>query len=281
MNKASCLCGALTWEISGEPFYAFNCHCKICRKAHGSPFATYWFLKREQFHWTSATDTLVNYRSSEFLDRSFCGSCGSVAPYGSEGHDTFLSLGGCHAEGKKSDCNVFVAHNAPWHDITGDLPGHDDYPEYTGFPRVEEEPMALGPEGVVRGSCLCGDIEFHLTEPFKVVHNCHCTRCRRARAAAHATNGFVSLDGIQFVKGEEHLKTYKLPEAKFFTQVFCETCGGKMPRVDTERSVAVVPLGALDDDPKAKALDHIFVAYKAGWHDITDDLPTYEEGPTG
>ena len=98
MNKASCLCGALTWEISGEPFYAFNCHCKICRKAHGSPFATYWFLKREQFHWTSATDTLVNYRSSEFLERSFCGSCGSVAPYGSEGHDTFLSLGGCHAE---------------------------------------------------------------------------------------------------------------------------------------------------------------------------------------
>ena len=141
--------------------------------------------------------------------------------------------------------------------------------------------MESGPEGVVRGSCVCGSIEFHLTEPFKVVHNCHCTRCRRARAAAHATNGFVSLGGIQFVKGEEHLKTYKLPEAKFFTQVFCETCGGKMPRIDTQRGVAVVPLGALDDDPKAKAVDHIFVAYKAGWHDITDDLPTYEEGPSG
>jgi len=281
MNKASCLCGALRWEIDGEPFHAFNCHCKICRKAHGAAFATYWFMKPEQFSWISATDTLTHHRTSESLVRSFCGHCGSVAPYGSEDHETFLSLGGCHADGKKSDCNIFVAHNAPWHDVTGDLPRHDDYPEYTGYPRLEEGPMAPAPEGVVRGSCVCGGIEFHLTEPFEVVHNCHCIRCRKARAAAHATNGFVSSDGIHFVKGEERLKTYKPPGARFFTQVFCETCGGKMPHVDMERRLAVVPLGALDDDPKAKARDHLFVAYKAGWHDITDDLPTYEEDPPG
>ena len=52
-----------------------------------------------------------------------------------------------------------------------------------------------------------------------------------------------------------------------------------MPRIDTERKIAVVPLGALDDDPGIKPVDHIFAAYKAGWHEITDDLPTYEEGP--
>ena len=52
-----------------------------------------------------------------------------------------------------------------------------------------------------------------------------------------------------------------------------------MPRLDAERKLAIIPLGALDDDPGVKPVDHMFVAYKADWHEITDDLPTYEEGP--
>ena len=117
-NKASCLCGSVTWEITTEPFQAFNCHCKLCRKAHGSAFGTYWFMHPDQFRWTSATDTIAHYRSSHLLTRSFCGTCGSVVPYPSDARDHIVSLGGCHDRGKKSDCNIFVAHNAPWHDIT-------------------------------------------------------------------------------------------------------------------------------------------------------------------
>ena len=35
----------------------------------------------------------------------------------------------------------------------------------------------------------------------------------------------------------------------------------------------------LDDDPGMKAADHIFVANKCEWHDITDNLPVFKEGP--
>ena len=68
-------------------------------------------------------------------------------------------------------------------------------------------------------------------------------------------------------------------EARFFAQVFCDVCGSKMPRIDPDRGIAIVPLGALDDDPGMKAADHIFVASKCEWHDITDDLPVFREGP--
>ena len=278
-NHASCLCGSVTWKITAEPFQAFNCHCKLCRKAHGAAFGTYWFVHTDQFHWTSATDTIVRYRSSHLLTRSFCGSCGSVVPYPSEIRDYVVTPGGCHDDGRKSDCNIFVNHRAPWFEVTGDLPRHDDYPPETGYAHVEEGPADDAPEGVVRGSCMCGAIEFHMIEPFKVVHNCHCSRCRRARAAAHATNGFTSMGGIKFTVGEEHLKSYKLPEAKHFTQVFCDVCGSKMPRIDPGRQIAIIPLGILDDDPGAKPADHIFVASKAKWHEITDDLPVFQEGP--
>lgn len=279
-NEASCLCGSVTWEIAAEPFHAFNCHCKLCRKAHGTAFATYWFLLPDQLHWTSNTDTIVRFRSSNRVNRSFCGTCGSVVPYASERGDHVVAPAGCHDDGRKSDCNIFVAHSAPWYDITGDLPRHADYPPETGYERVDEKPSTTGPEGVVRGSCLCSAVEFHVTRPFRVVHNCHCGRCRRARAAAHATNGFTAMDGVQFIRGEDHLRSYKAPGAKFFTQVFCDVCGAKMPRIDPDRQLALVPFGSLDDDPGVKAVDHIFVAFKAKWHDISDALPVFREAPS-
>ena len=52
-----------------------------------------------------------------------------------------------------------------------------------------------------------------------------------------------------------------------------------MPRLDKERGIAAIPLASLDDDPGIKPADHIFVDHKAGWHDITDELPQYPEGP--
>ena len=132
---------------------------------------------------------------------------------------------------------------------------------------------------MARGSCLCGAVAFELDLPFKVVHNCHCSRCRKARAAAHTTNGFTPADALRFTRGEDNLVTYRLPEARFFSHVFCRTCGSGMPRADGERGIAVVPLGCLDDDPGGGAVDHIFVGSRAEWYTIADDLPRFEEGP--
>ena len=278
-NPGGCLCGEITWEISGDPNFSYNCHCKMCRKAHGAAFGTYWFVDEELFRWTGNTDSIVEYTSSNLLTRAFCGTCGSVVPYSSGQGDHVAVAAGCHDDGIKSQCEIFVTHKAPWHDITSDLPQHNDYPPETGFGRVEEEPLEPAPDGVVRGSCLCGVVTFHVTEPFRIAHNCHCSRCRRGRAAAHTTNGFTSIDGITFVSGEEHLKSYKVSDAKFFAQVFCDICGSKLPRLDPSREIAVTPLGSLDDDPGIKPADHIFVDDKANWHDITDDLPQFEDVP--
>lgn len=281
MSKGTCLCGSVTWEITAEPFQAFNCHCKMCQKMHGAAFGTYYFVRPDQFRWTSSTDTIVHYRSSPQLVRSSCGECGSVVPYGTEGSDVWVAPAGCHDQGKKADCNIFVVDAAPWHEVTGDLPRHDAYPEATGIPSVDGKPVTEGRDGVVRGSCECDAIKFEVTTPFTVAYNCHCSRCRHGRAAAHASNGFTTADGVHFTKGEDHLKSYKVPEAQRFTQVFCDICSSLMPRLDPERNIAVIPLSALDDDPGIRPMSHIFVASMAGWHEITDDLPRYDEGPPG
>ena len=114
--------------------------------------------------------------------------------------------------------------------------------------------------------------------PIRVNH-CHCSRCRKVRGVAHATNLVIASDAIRFLKGEDLLTSYKVPEAKHFTHVFCRVCGASMPCVDQGRGIAVVPMGAFDSDPGVRAERHIFVASKAAWEELTDELPQFPEAP--
>ena len=128
---------------------------------------------------------------------------------------------------------------------------------------------------------MCGDVCFELTGPVTAARYCHCSRCRRGRSATHAANAFTDRQSVRFLKGGEKIREFKLPEARFFTQAFCERCGSIMPRIDPERGVAVIPFGAFDGDPGIRPSEHIFVGSKCPWHTISDHLPQHDAGPSG
>jgi hypothetical protein len=61
---------------------------------------------------------------------------------------------------------------------------------------------------------------------------------------------------------------------------FCRVCGtALLSRFDFDRSAFGLPLGALDDDPGVKPEMHVFVASKAPWFEITDDLLRFDDFP--
>jgi hypothetical protein len=130
-----------------------------------------------------------------------------------------------------------------------------------------------------KGSCLCGGIAFELTGTPRGVTHCHCSRCRKTRGTANATNLFLAIDGLRFVRGEELLTKYRPPDAKRFTHAFCKVCGSTMPRFDEALQVAIVPMGSLDDDPGIRPNRHIYVDSKAPWDTITDELPQFGGPP--
>ena len=185
--------------------------------------------------------------------------------------------------GLRPQAHIFVGSKAPWTVIADELPRHDAYPAAIDAP-VLSTPAARKPSrgGVVRdtvrGSCLCGKVAFELSAPFQAAHHCHCSRCRRGRAAAHASNGFAPIDAIRFISGEAALRSYKPPEARRFTQCFCAGCGCIMPRLDTQRGIVGVPYGSLDDPQDGAPQDHIYTADKAEWFDIRDGLPCFTQG---
>ena len=280
MITGNCLCGTVSWQVDGALGTMSHCHCSMCRKAHGAAFGTYVDTARENFRWLAGEDTIARYESSPGFLRTFCGTCGSVVPE-SEGKERVAMPAGCLNEdpGVRPTAHIFAPSQAPWHTIGDDLPRFDGYPEPHASPPVARPGPAQGKDGVLRGSCLCGDVAYEVRTPIKLVRNCHCSRCRKARAAAHATNGFTAMDGLVFVRGEDKLREYKVPSAQFFAQAFCTRCGSGMPRKDAERDIAIIPFGSLDDDPGRGADDHIFTGSMAPWYTITDDLPSFEETP--
>jgi hypothetical protein len=277
----SCLCGTLKYEIDGPFVMMTNCHCSMCRKHHGAPFATFTATPFDSFHWISGEDAVVFYESSPQGKRGFCPTCGSVAPMVmKEAGLAILPAGNLDSDpGIRPQAHMFVGSKASWYHVTDSLPQHAEYPPEFAGAKPTERPYVAPKPGMTTGSCLCGDVAYEIEGAPIVMYQCHCTRCRKSRGAAHGANLFYRLENFRWTRGESQVVDYKLPEAARFAVAFCRRCGGATPKVARERSAVIVPAAALDTDPGMRPMAHIFVGSKASWFDITDSIPQLAEAP--
>lgn len=272
MQHGRCLCGDVEWTAEGRLERMTHCHCSRCRKAHGTPFATYAFAPAAGFR-LRGEDAVGRHESSPGGFRRFCRRCGSVVSGNELDGTVELAVGSLTTDpGARPVAHIFVGSKQPWYPITDGLPQHEAFPPGVELPVLADLPLPAA-EGGRRGSCLCGAVRFVFDGEPILARNCHCSRCRLARAAAHAANLLAPFDAVRITDGADRIATYKIPDAQFFTQAFCRDCGGKTPRHDASRGIAVVPLGAFDDDPGMYPQRHIFTGSKASWFEITDGLP--------
>lgn len=131
----------------------------------------------------------------------------------------------------------------------------------------------------INGSCLCGQIKFTITGPFDVFHLCHCSRCRKASASAHASNIFTDADRITWISGQSLIKRFDLPDAERFSKCFCTHCGSALPYISRKGNRLIIPAGVLDDDPGIKPQDNIFWANRAPWYDEALTAVRFEAYP--
>lgn len=273
-----CLCGAVRWAIDGPVLSMSHCHCSMCRKHHGSLFATYVVTPPDGVRWLQGEDRIVAYKSSEQGSRPFCGTCGSSVPVVFEDEGIAASpAGGLEGDlGLRPKHHMFAGSAPSWGPIIDDLPRHKAYP-----PGVDSEPVERpSPNeepGLALGSCLCGAIAFEAdVEAMILGRNCHCSRCRRHTGAAHASNLFAPMGAVRFRRGEELRTIWKLPEADRFASGFCSRCGSIVPRPIEALGRYLIPMGSLDTDPGMGPSCHIFAGDKAPWFEITDGLPQHQ-----
>ena len=131
---------------------------------------------------------------------------------------------------------------------------------------------------MLRGSCLCGGVRYEISGPLSYPLNCHCSICRKAHGAAFRSRARVKADDFRWTQGAELVTYYESSPGNH--RGFCRVCGSPLlSRFDNDPRSYGLPLGALDDDPGIKPGFHVFVASKAPWYDITDELPQFAELP--
>ena len=125
MISGSCLCGSVKYRINGRLFDALNCHCSMCRKAHGAAFRSRATLKAADFEWVQGEGCVTFYKSSPGNHRGFCRVCGSPIVSKFDAHPNYLGLplGALDDDpGIRPKVHMHFASKAPWFTITDDLP---------------------------------------------------------------------------------------------------------------------------------------------------------------
>ena len=128
----------------------------------------------------------------------------------------------------------------------------------------------------MKGTCLCGAVRYKVTGTPTGFDLDHCSRCRKSSGSAFKAELIFEAAEFAWVSGQALVKTYEAPVRERrpgYRRTFCSVCGGPVPTLDGGE--VNIPAGTLDDDPGLRPQRHIFVAFKAAWFDITDELPRF------
>jgi hypothetical protein len=95
-RTGGCQCGAVRYEIRGQPVSLYVCHCRECQKQSSSAFGISVIVARADFHltqgemkiWSRPTD------SGGTLACAFCPTCGARVWHATVGADETISVKG-------------------------------------------------------------------------------------------------------------------------------------------------------------------------------------------
>ena len=124
IHRGHCLCGAVSFAVSGALSEVCVCHCTQCRRHTGHMLATTNVAVADLvIEWVEKVGW---YRSSDLAERGFCGTCGSVLFWRRIASDRIaIAMGsfegptGTHVGG-----HIFAADKGDYYDIADGAPVH-------------------------------------------------------------------------------------------------------------------------------------------------------------
>lgn len=130
--KGGCLCGAVSYEVTGDVKGFYHCHCARCRKSTGTGHATNLLLSSANLLFTAGEALLKRYKIPEAnrFTRQFCSHCGSqVARHVPEIDGVVIPAGSIDGEiPVQPQARIFWDSRADWSCDGDDLPRYAEYP---------------------------------------------------------------------------------------------------------------------------------------------------------
>lgn len=123
MKTGSCLCGAVTYELTGDLRPSVACHCLQCRKSSGH-YVSATQVQPEQLKLTSDAN-LTWYQSSPKAQRGFCSACGSSLFWKHKDDNGAVSVMSGTIDGATDIAtakHIFTAFKGDYYDIADNIP---------------------------------------------------------------------------------------------------------------------------------------------------------------
>lgn len=130
--KGSCLCGKVSYQITGNMGVFQYCHCSRCRKFTGSAHAANLFTSPQDFSWLSGEEWVGRYDPAEtrYFATCFCKNCGSSLPWLSKSGKVVIIPAGTLDDdpGISPTQNIFCGSRPAWYTHASSLPEFDEMP---------------------------------------------------------------------------------------------------------------------------------------------------------
>ncbi len=129
MRTGACACGAVRYELTGEPTKVTFCHCSKCRRWHGHVGA-YFAVERSGFRLVEARG-LRWWAAAKAVRRGFCGECGSSLFWDEDGEARLSVCAGTldAPTGLTPKAHIFVGSKGDYYPLPDDgLLRYDAYP---------------------------------------------------------------------------------------------------------------------------------------------------------
>ncbi|ATO18837.1 aldehyde-activating protein [Acinetobacter sp. LoGeW2-3] len=127
----SCLCGGIQYEVRGPLGDIIQCHCRRCRKATGTAFATNSPIAKADFYLLQGQQLLKSFNTTTGVSRNFCSECGSpIYSVKADLPDVYrLRIGSLDTPIEQQlTCHFYVGFKAEWDDIHDTLPQYHERP---------------------------------------------------------------------------------------------------------------------------------------------------------
>jgi hypothetical protein len=125
MRQGGCLCGAVRYQVEGEPLASGICHCRTCRKAASAPTLPFVVFPAGRFAFTRGEP--AEFRSSPPVRRSFCVRCGAPLTYRSEDEPGTVDVMTCTLDDPEAfppAFHVWTSHALAWERGADSLPAY-------------------------------------------------------------------------------------------------------------------------------------------------------------
>lgn len=130
--QGGCQCGAIRYQITGEPAMAAICHCSMCRRANGAPAVAWAMYEDTQVQFTN--ELPKQHASSPEANRGFCAVCGTQISFTASFLPGLIdiTIGSFdNPETIKPTLHYWHSKHISWAEFADTLPRHPELPPFS------------------------------------------------------------------------------------------------------------------------------------------------------